>query len=165
MLPSMPYKLDAREDPKLGLVADMLLCRVTVQIRARGTSMLPSVWPGDLLTIQSAAHDEVARGEIVLVLRNGRFFAHRLVERRRDQECILWITRGDAMRQNDPPASASEVLGRVVLIRRGCRSFVPSRRIPLLRSAFARMLCHSNRLRSLALRVHVARMQARETHP
>jgi hypothetical protein len=152
--------LEIREDSKLGLAAEMLRGRRTVRLRAWGTSMLPSVWPGDLLTIQSAAQDEVVPGDIVLVLRNNRFFVHRLVERRRDQDCLSWITRGDAMPHNDPPAAASELLGRVVCISRANRSFVPSRRISLLHSAQAWMLCRWDPLRNLTLNIRAASLQA-----
>ena len=127
--------------------------------------MLPSVWPGDLLTIQSVAHDEVIPGDIVLVLLDGRFFIHRLLERRQNPDCISLITRGDAMPQNDPPAGASELLGRVAGIRRGHRSFVPSRRISLLHSALGWMLCRWDRFRNLALRIHMTRLEAGASHP
>jgi hypothetical protein len=125
--------------------------------------MLPSLWPGDLLTIQSAAYDEVVPGDIVLVLRESRFVVHRLVERRRVQDRLLWITRGDAMPHEDPPAAASELLGRVAGIRRANRSFVPSRRISLLQSALAWMLCRWNLFRNLALRIRAGRLQAGPT--
>ena len=47
-MPSIP---EAREDdPKLDLAAEILRRCGTVQLKAWGTSMLPSVWPGDLLT-------------------------------------------------------------------------------------------------------------------
>jgi len=153
----MPYNPGNYEDPKLGLAAEMLRCGGTVRLRAWGASMLPSVWPGDLLTIQSAAHDEVVPGDIVLVMRDNRFFVHRLVETRRDGDCFSWITRGDAMPQNDSPAAASELLGRVVSITRSNRSFVPSRRVSPLRSSLATMLCRWDRIRILALRIHAAR--------
>jgi hypothetical protein len=159
----MPCTLETREDPKLGLAAEMLRCRSTVHLKAWGTSMLPSVWPGDLLTIQSAAHDEVVPGDIVLVLRNNRFFIHRLVERRRDQECLTLMTRGDAMSHNDPPVAASELLGRVAGIRRGSRSFVPSRRVSLFHSALAWMLSRWDHFRSLALRIHASSLHAGPT--
>lgn len=157
-MPSMP---EAREDPKLGLAAEMLRRRGTVQLKAWGTSMLPSVWPGDLLTIQSVAYDEVVPGDIVLVLRDNRFFVHRLIERRRGQDCILWITRGDAMPQSDPPAS--ELLGRVAGIHRANRSFVPSRQVPLLYSGLAWMQRRSDRFRNLMLHIHAARLRVGPT--
>jgi signal peptidase I len=153
----MPYKLGNREDPKLGLAAEMLRGGGTVRLRAWGSSMLPSVWPGDLLMIQSAAHDEVVPGDIVLVGRDNRFVIHRLVETRQVHDCPLWITKGDAIPQNDPPAAQSELLGRVAGISRASRSFVPSRRVSLFQSALAKMLCHSDRLRVLALRIYAAR--------
>jgi len=161
----MPYTqpLEDRENPKLDLAAEMLRRHGAVQLKAWGTSMLPSLWPGDLLTIQSAAYDEVVSGDIVLVMRDSRFFVHRLVERRRVQDCLSWITRGDAMRHNDPPVGASELLGRVAGVRRGNRTFVPSRRISRLHSTLAWMLCRRDRFRSLTLRIHAACLQAGST--
>lgn len=156
--------LEAYENPKLDLAAEMLRGHGTVHLKAWGTSMLPSVWPGDLLTIQGAAHDEVVAGDIVLVLRDSRFFVHRLVEMRPSQDCDSLITRGDAMPDNDPPAAASELLGRVAGIRRGDRSFVPNRRVSPLHSALARALRRWGRFRSLTLRIHTALLQAGTSH-
>jgi signal peptidase I len=155
----MPQMPKDPEDQKLGLAAKMLRSRNTVRLRAWGASMLPSVWPGDLLTIESAACDEVVPGDIVLVMREHRFVVHRLVEMQRDQGRVSWITRGDAMPNNDPPAAASELLGRVASIHRAQRSFVPSRRVSPLRSALAWMLCRWDRFRNLALRIHAVRLQ------
>jgi hypothetical protein len=164
-MPSMRSMLEAREDPKLGLAAESLRGSRTVYIKAQGTSMIPAVWPGDLLTIHSVAHDEVVAGDIVLILRDNRFFVHRLVEKRRGEDCLSWITRGDAMPGNDPPAAAFELLGRVAGIRRGNRSLVPSRRVSWFHSALAWMLCRWGRFRSLTLRVHAARLQAGTSQP
>jgi hypothetical protein len=155
-----PYSPETIENPKLGLAAEMLRRWGTVRLTLRGTSMLPSLWPGDLLTIQSAAYDEVVRGDIVLVMRDNRSFVHRLVESRPVQGRLSWITRGDAMPHNDPPLTQSELLGRVSGIRRANRSFVPSRRLSLFRSALAWMLCRWERFRNLTLRIHAVFLQA-----
>jgi signal peptidase len=156
----MPYTPEVREDPKLGLAAEMLRGHGTVCLELRGTSMLPSLWPGDLLTIQSAAHCEAVSGDIVLVMRDNRFFVHRLIERQQDQDRILWITRGDSVPQNDPPVSANELLGLVVGIRRGRHNLVPGRQVSLLQSVLAWMLCRWDHFRGLTLRIHAARLQA-----
>jgi hypothetical protein len=157
-MPSMPEA--CVDDLKLSLAAEMLRDRGTIQIKAWGVSMLPSLWPGDLLTIQCAGHDDVVPGEIALVMRGNRFFIHRLVDRQQVQDRFLWITRGDAMPQNDAPVAAFELRGRVTSVRRAHRSFVPSRRLSLLHSALAGMLCRWDRFRNLALRIHAARLQA-----
>ena len=151
--------LEAPGETKLGLAAEALRVRGTLHLKVGGTSMLPAVWPGDLVTIRSVADDEVVPGDILLVLRDNRFFVHRLVERRLVQDCLLLIMRGDAMPRNDPPAAASQLLGRVTLIRRGHRSFVPNRRISVFQSVLAWVLCHCGRFRNLMLNIHAARMQ------
>jgi Peptidase S24-like len=156
---------EACEDVKLDLAAEILRRGSPVQLKAWGTSMLPSVWPGDLLTIESVAHDEIVPGDIVLVFRDNRFFVHRLVEGRREQDPISWITRGDAMPGDDPPAVASEFLGRVTGIRRGDRRFVPGRQVALLHFGLGWMLCRWARLRNLALRIHAVRLRAGTSHP
>ena len=72
------------------------------------------------------------------------------------------------MPQNDPPVAASELLGRVAGIGRANRSFVPSRRVSLLQSALAKMLCHSDRIRVLAcsfMRAATGRSDARRSFP
>gem|GEM_PF-222480 len=158
--PSMPDTFETREDHKLGLAAEILSGCGAVRLKAWGVSMLPSVWPGDLLTIQSAAYGEVVPGDIVLVLRDNRFFLHRFV----GQDGFLLITKGDAMPHNDPPVATCELLGRVHGIHRGNRSFVPSRRVSPLQSALAWVLCRWGPLRNLTLRVHAARVQAGPPH-
>jgi Peptidase S24-like len=155
----MPYTMETREHSKVSLVAETLRNCGTVRLKAWGTSMLPSVWPGDLLTIQSVAHDEVIDGDIVLVLRDQRFLIHRLIERRQDQSCISWITRGDAVLRDDPPAGTSDLLGRVTGIQRGDVILIPSRKVSRLHSLAMWVLCRSGRFRDLTLRVHAARVQ------
>ena len=158
-LPSMPSMSKTREDPKLDLVAEILRRRGSIRLKVLGTSMLPSLWPGDLLTIQGLAYDEAVPGDLVLVLRNNRFFVHRLIERQRGRDCLWWITKGDALRDCDPPAAASELLGRVAGIRRGNRSFVPRPRVSQPHSALAWTLFRWDRLRNLTMRMHAARLR------
>lgn len=150
--------LKAREHLKLDLAVEGLRSCGSIAVKAWGTSMIPSVWPGDLLTIRNVACEEVVPGDIVLVLRNDRFFIHRLIERRLSLNGQSWITKGDAMRHDDPPGM--ELLGRITGIRRGDRAFEPRRRISQTQSAMAWMLCRSDRVRNLALRIHAVRVQA-----
>ena len=150
------------ENPKLNLAVETLGCRGTVRVKAWGTSMLPSLWPGDLLTIESIAHDAIIPGDIVLVLRDQRFFIHRLVETRRHENCISFVTKGDAMPNNDPPAAAPELLGRVAGVRRGNRSFVPSRQVSPVQSAVAWTLFRVQRFRNLIFGIKAA---SRKTPP
>jgi hypothetical protein len=139
--------------PQLSLVADALASGGTIKLRAFGSSMLPSLWPGDVLTIEGPSCSPVP-GDIVLALQNQRPFIHRVQEKRNCHDCLEWITRGDAVPQDDPPVQASEILGRVSLVERDRRVIVPRRQLSSAVRLLAWMLCHWDRFRSICLRMH-----------
>lgn len=93
-----------------------------VSLRVTGTSMLPSVWPGDILTVRRREAAEVRPGQILLCYRDRQFVAHRLVARRGDG----LITRGDSLPYYDEPFREDEVLGQVVKVMRRGRAVDPS---------------------------------------
>lgn len=150
----MSASLESDTNSKIDFLAELLRRRYAIALKARGTSMLPSLWPGDVLTIQSIANGGAAAGDIVLILRDNRFFVHRLVGLRMVEGRLQWITRGDGMPHDDPPAADCELLGSVINVCRGNRNLVPRRQISSPQSAMAWMLCRSGRFRSLVLRIH-----------
>jgi len=106
-----------------GLAEEVVRAFGEVRLRVFGTSMVPSILPGDLVLIQRASLHEISPGEVVLFLQEGRLFVHRVVGRKvaasadRPEESWL-ITRGDRLRHEDPPVTAPELLGRLVSIER-----------------------------------------------
>ncbi len=127
-----------------------------VRLRVIGTSMVPSLHPGDFVSIHRASLLEISPGEIVLFFQNGRFVVHRVVDRKgtsgadsSGEPCL--ITRGDRVRHDDPPVSSTELLGRVVSIERGNRKVelpAPGSNRPIIR-----LLQTSDRATSLYLRL------------
>ena len=101
-----------------GLVAEVAETGSEVCLKVTGSSMLPAVWPGDVLTVRRCQIVALQPGQIVLSRRNGQLVAHRLTSICGDD---LLITRGDSMPQNDPAMSASEVVGQVVGLSRNGR--------------------------------------------
>ena len=134
----------AAEDRVEGLVAEVLGRFGEVRLRVTGSSMLPSVQPGDVLTIRRCVMSAVESGAIVLCTRDGRLFAHRVVSRRNTH----LVTRGDALEWQDPPVRQDQLLGRVVALTRNGRQRQPpsltiGRRITaavVRRTAYARWL-------------------------
>src|SRR5579864_3119340 len=108
----MPIMSEAREGHKLELATEVLTSGGIIRLQAQGTSMLPSIWPGDVVSIEHKPSQEIVPGDIVLVARHSRFFVHRLTEKHNSR----WITRGDSLPQNDQPVAEVEVLGKVSLI-------------------------------------------------
>jgi signal peptidase I len=109
----------------LELAAEIARTFGSLRLRVTGTSMMPAIQPGDVLSIGRVDLGEASPGEIVLFARGGRLFAHRIVDRGSSDEPYL-VTRGDRLLENDPPVFQSELLGRVTAIERG-RSRVRSR--------------------------------------
>ena len=153
----MPNQGSTCENHKLGLVTELLRSGATVRLNVLGSSMLPSLWPGDVLTVQRAGHEEVDPGDILLIVRNGRPFVHRLLRKTGLPECPELVLRGDAMPQDDPPAQTTQLLGKVFAIERNHRYVVPKRRAGPMSRLWALALCHWDLFRNLALRIHLMR--------
>lgn len=88
-----------------------------VRLPVNGTSMLPAVWPGDILSVQPQPMAAFRPGQIALFRRHGGLVAHRVV---RNSHSVL-VTRGDRMRHDDAPVTKDELVGRVVSVIRNGR--------------------------------------------
>jgi len=109
---------------KCELAGEVLRSFGDLRFEATGWSMLPSIWPGDTLVVERVGSDQVQLGEVVLVGRDGRLCAHRVVSRTESLHWMpdCWITQGDALAAPDRPVIDGELLGRVAyLIRAGER--------------------------------------------
>jgi hypothetical protein len=118
--------------------------------------MLPTLWPGDILTVQSVHPEQVEPGEIVLYMRHDRFFIHRIVSTDLRRDKAFLITRGDCMFEDDPPVDRSELLGKIVEVRRATSTFTPMRKLSPLRRFLAWVFCHWSLFRRVSLRFDVS---------
>jgi signal peptidase len=135
---------------KCELIADVARRFGEVRLKVTGTSMLPSLWPGDILTVRRQGTAEILPGEVVMFARQGHLVAHRVVERTLCQDRTQWVTRGDSVGSNDAPVSSHELLGRVTAIERGSRRLTPHQSVA---SRFASwILCRSDLATRVLLR-------------
>jgi signal peptidase I len=140
-----------------GLAGEVVRTFGQVRLRVFGTSMVPSILPGDLISVQRAGLCGISSGEIVLYSREGRLFAHRVVGRAGSHDEPRLITRGDRLLHNDSPVSSSELLGRVTSIqrgdRRGHRQVRPAAPLNIREQMIVRVLRTSDRATYLYLRL------------
>jgi hypothetical protein len=129
----------------------------SVRLRVHGESMLPTLWPGDVVEIESCSLEHVRPGEIVLALRDGRFFLHRLVERNfaTSSQPDGFLLRGDSVPKPDPPFPPEALVGR--LARRADERRDASRFGVTWSRAVGVLLCHCGVARRLALKLHSRR--------
>lgn len=153
-------------DPEIlgcALATQVLQSSGELRLRVTGTSMLPAIWPGDILLISGRNIEEARPGDVVLFGRQGRLVAHRVVEvrsplsevRSRKSEALIpareFVTRGDSMGQNDAPVRGEELLGRVLAIQRGSRRLTP--RLSWWAHAASWVLARSGLATSIVLRM------------
>ena len=118
---------------KCEMAGEVLRSSGRLRLGVTGWSMLPSIWPGDTLELESGNGSIVSEGDIVLFRRDRRLFAHRVMGT--SENGI--VTRGDAMPYGDAPVTESEVLGRVVAIVRDGKRIEPSRSLSFSHRAVA----------------------------
>ena len=135
---------------KCELAAEVLRSSGMLRLQVTGWSMLPSVWPGDTLMIESAPTGGVSEGDIVLFGRERRLFVHRVVKKLGD---VKFVTRGDAMSAPDPVIDQHELLGRVSSIQRNGRCIAPRRRRSVLQRAIAGLVRNSKIAARVLVRV------------
>jgi hypothetical protein len=135
------------------LAADGLRQGGYLRLRVYGESMLPALWPGDEVEIESCSLENLRPGEIVLAMRDNRFFLHRLVATSTSNGFLLC---GDSMPAPDPAFPTEALLGHLVAkASRGLRIFA-------LRPGFGAkwsralgwLLCHFSLARRLVLKFH-----------
>lgn len=105
------------------LVLDALRISGKVKIKVNGASMLPAIWPGDLVSIRRCVPSELKSGSVIAFRQNRRLIIHRLIDRTGDSI----VTRGDALPRFDADVHDSDVLGCVDTVMRNGRCVDPHR--------------------------------------
>jgi signal peptidase I len=139
---------------KCELAGEVLRSSGRLRLRASGHSMLPSIWPGDVLVIEQAGSEHVADGDIVVFRRGRSFVAHRVVAKCAVQEDSTIQTRGDAMAQPDAPVQEQDLLGKVSFIIRDGKCIGPERVQSRPERAFSALLQRSEFAARLVVGVH-----------
>jgi hypothetical protein len=109
-----------RDNVFITLAREVLRSHGEFRFVAWGSSMVPSLFPGDTLIVRRETPEGACNGDVVLFAREGRFYAHRLVNKADRGGTVHLTARGDSLCTSDPPFAGHEMLGRVeAVIRRG----------------------------------------------
>lgn len=123
--PTMTLVNDEPNQVKLDLAIEILRWEGEAKLAVGGSSMLPSIWPGDVLEVHRVDAADLAVDDVVVFARENRLVVHRVLSLNRERDEIVLITRGDRSPRPDSPVSASELLGKVKMIQRGGRTLFP----------------------------------------
>lgn len=158
--------LETTNAAKCDLAGQVLHSFGTLRLRVTGSSMIPSLWPGDLLLIHRQDFGRISAGDIVLFARQGRLFAHRVVSTAGDRGNEQMVTQGDALCVSDPPITSAELLGRVSLVLRAGKWTPPRPGLSPGGHLLAALVSRSARAAGLLVRLRsVCRIQREQEAP
>jgi len=109
-------------DTRQELFREILRSAGEARLAVNGASMLPAIWPGDVVTVRAFEVADLRPGRIVLFPRENLVVSHRILAVRPDGTII---TGGDSAPRRDPPISPADIIGRVVAIERNGRRISP----------------------------------------
>lgn len=138
------------------MAAEILQASGMLHLRVTGSSMLPALWPGDIVTLQSVINTQVGVGEVVLFQRDNQFVIHRVSRIPSFQENLI-ITCGDSMADEDAPVGTSELMGRVIGVRRDEKPMPVSSKRSVFQRSLGWLFSRFDFLSNFALRWHHAR--------
>ena len=96
------------------LAGELLKKGGRLRIKARGGSMVPSLWDGDLVQVVPTEGQKILVGDVICYETSpGRFFLHRVIGRDGER----FVTKGDALAFSEV-ISPWHVLGKVVAVER-----------------------------------------------
>jgi len=127
--PNFPADVAPWQTVGCDLAAEVLRSTGRLRLQVNGTSMIPAIWPGDILSVRSHTAAQPLPGEIVVFRCDGRLVTHRVVKRIAGPDGFEWITRGDRVCRDDAAVLSDDILGCVAAIERGTRQFAPRQTI------------------------------------
>ena len=101
----------------------LLSNNIPLQIRMTGSTMMPAIQDGDVVTVEAIRDDGVQTGDIILYhsIRDTAVI-HRVVRVEKSSSEPRVLTRGDAAVQSDIPAPFHRILGKVQRVERAGES-------------------------------------------
>jgi len=112
---------------RVRLLVDLIGQVGEARLRVIGSSMLPSIRPGDVLIIRRRPIGDVRCGDVAVFVRDDRLFVHRVIAHHGSH----LVTRGDSLPSPDAPVTATELAGVAVRLVRGGKARQVSSRVGL----------------------------------
>lgn len=110
------------------LIQEMIRKNGWLEIPAEGTSMYPVIQDGDICRFVSCETQKLTKGDVVLFQDStGRLITHRYVKAELKQDQWTYWFKGDTNLGFDEQVSETNIIGRLVLIKRGEKVLRPTK--------------------------------------
>src|SRR5277367_5233111 len=103
---------------KVEMTAELVQKFGAARLRVLGSSMAPTLRPGDILSVRRAAPEEILVGQLIVFSSGPRLITHRVVTVVQDAGARRWITRGDRAVCDDPAVLPENLIAVVESVSR-----------------------------------------------
>jgi len=141
------------DSSRVELVVDVLGRFGEARLRVVGSSMLPAIWPGDVLTIRRCPMSAVRCGDVAVFVRDDRVFVHRVIAHHDSH----LVTQGDSLPSPDAPVTQAELVGVAIGLVRGGKARRVSSRVGLPARLTGALVSRSWHVNRILQRVHAWR--------
>jgi len=120
---SAPIPAGPRDTPecaalKVEMVSELVQKFGAARLRVLGSSMAPTLRPGDILSVRRAAPEEIYVGQLIVFSAGPRLITHRVVAVLQEAGARRWITRGDRAVCDDPAVLPENLIAVVEAVSR-----------------------------------------------
>jgi hypothetical protein len=134
---------DVAHSTRCELACEWLRISGSLRLKVKGWSMLPSIWPDDILIISRLDAREFLPGDIALYQRSGRLFIHRVVAMSESDAAPVVTVQGDGLAHADPSLFTRDLVGKVDCILRDGRRIEPAQTLGKWQRAVAGLVRRS----------------------
>ncbi len=90
---------------------------ISISSKVQGISMLPLLWPNEIVLIEPINNYKIQIGDILLIKKDHRFIAHRLLKKNKTQHKEMLITKGDSNFKEDEPTDLESIYGLIKAVQ------------------------------------------------
>jgi signal peptidase I len=116
--PTPPRETREHDALKVEMTAELVHKFGAARLRVLGSSMVPALRPGDIITVRRAAHLEISVGQLVVFSAGPQLITHRVAAVVGDAGERRWITRGDRSVCDDPAVPPENLIAVVESVSR-----------------------------------------------
>jgi signal peptidase I len=116
--PASPRETREHDALKVEMTAELVRKFGAARLRVLGSSMVPALRPGDILTVRRAAPGDISVGQLVVFSAGPQLITHRVAAVAGDPGERRWITRGDRALCDDPAVLPENLIAVVESVSR-----------------------------------------------
>lgn len=89
-----------------------------LRFMAKGHSMHPFIKDGEVVIVKPIGIFEIKKGDVILYHTSLNMIAHRVIKRKRENNKIMLVTKGDSNLNFDTLVQENNILGKIIAIEK-----------------------------------------------